>query len=532
MKRVSGLLLLIFVLPVFALEPVSLQLRWKHQFQFAGYYAALEKGYYAQAGLDVTLHENGPTSQKNAIARVMNGEVQFGVSNAGLVAAFAEGKPVVALASILQHSAAVWIVTDPEIQSLHDLAGKRLMALMPISESVEFVAPFLREGIDVDSLRWRNTSFSIHSLLEGETDALNAYLSNEPFLMREMGVPFYTISPRTYGIDFYSDVLFTHRDYLREYPQRVERFRQASLEGWRYAMMHPEEIIQLIHEKYSPEKSLAHLRYEANVLRELIVPDLVEIGHMNAGRWENIARTFVDLGVIEPGFDLEGFIYTGKEGLASIQSVGIALLMALPALVLGGSLLHYYRLTRHLKIEIAQRRKAEARLKTLVNTDHLTGLCNRRNFYLQSAREHARFLRYRQSYALLVIDVDWFKQINDVHGHLCGDQVLMEIALRLQREARNTDCLARLGGEEFVFLMPNTDLSGAMQIAERIRLGIADTPFELDASTAIEVTISIGVAICTAQDAVFEAVLNRADQALYTAKGSGRNRVVSNPASV
>jgi two-component system cell cycle response regulator len=133
--------------------------------------------------------------------------------------------------------------------------------------------------------------------------------------------------------------------------------------------------------------------------------------------------------------------------------------------------------------------------------------------------------------AVLVLDIDYFKSINDTHGHDCGDDVLREFALRIRKCIRNIDLACRYGGEEFVMVMPETDRAVATMVAERLRRRIASEPFSIAQGTrSIEVTISIGIAAANGADDNAAAMLKRADQALYRAKRDGRNRVVPDAA--
>lgn len=199
------LMLWLFAAPVFALDKVTLQLKWVHQFQFAGYYMALEKGFYRDAGLDVQLRPNGyQGSFVSPVDAVLTGDANYGISNSGLIRDYAEGKPIVALAAILQHSAVTWLVLErPDIRNLHDLVGKRLMTVFPLSESIELLAPFESEGIRQEQLNLVPTGFDLRPLIKGEIDAYDAYVTNEPFQLEQLGIRYQLIDPRTYGIDFY-----------------------------------------------------------------------------------------------------------------------------------------------------------------------------------------------------------------------------------------------------------------------------------------------------------------------------------------
>ncbi|MFZ4808318.1 MAG: PleD family two-component system response regulator [Hyphomicrobiaceae bacterium] len=161
----------------------------------------------------------------------------------------------------------------------------------------------------------------------------------------------------------------------------------------------------------------------------------------------------------------------------------------------------------------------------LAATDGLTGLFNRRYMenHLRTLMQEAR--RQAAPLSLLIADIDLFKRVNDTYGHDAGDAVLKEFAMRLRRSTRANDLACRMGGEEFVMLMPNTPLARAYQVGERLRAGIAADPFEAG-SQKIRVTASVGVAGLEAGDDAPDRILKRADLALYAAKREGRNRVI------
>ena len=165
------------------------------------------------------------------------------------------------------------------------------------------------------------------------------------------------------------------------------------------------------------------------------------------------------------------------------------------------------------------------RLEVLAHIDSMTGLINRRRFFDIAGREWAMALRYGREIAVLMLDIDHFKNVNDTLGHAAGDEVIRHIAAICTDSKRATDVVARLGGEEFALLLPETDISGAMILAERIRIRVAANPLVLDGQ-AVAVTISIGVAERRTDSGGFEALLARSDRMLYAAKRAGRNRVL------
>jgi diguanylate cyclase (GGDEF)-like protein len=164
-----------------------------------------------------------------------------------------------------------------------------------------------------------------------------------------------------------------------------------------------------------------------------------------------------------------------------------------------------------------------SRLQHLSERDALTGLLNRRALAPLLQREALRLRRNDTAYALLMIDIDHFKAINDQHGHAVGDAALVKLSEVLRQSTREVDHIARLGGEEFCILLPNSDLEGAMRLAERVHAAVREACWD-DLERSI--TVSVGVAVAHTADETPQAVLERADQALYRAKDSGRDRVV------
>ncbi|MFV3126009.1 GGDEF domain-containing protein [Niveispirillum sp. KHB5.9] len=171
-------------------------------------------------------------------------------------------------------------------------------------------------------------------------------------------------------------------------------------------------------------------------------------------------------------------------------------------------------------------RHALAALERLAGMDPLTEVMNRRRFMEMAAAELARADRTGRPVAVAMLDLDHFKQINDRHGHLAGDEALKLVARQLAKQCRVSDLLARFGGEEFVLLLPETGLAGAMTMLERVRVAIAGSGFRHD-GRAISLTASIGLAVREDRPESLDRLLARADHALYEAKRGGRNRVVA-----
>lgn len=174
--------------------------------------------------------------------------------------------------------------------------------------------------------------------------------------------------------------------------------------------------------------------------------------------------------------------------------------------------------------DISQSKKTEEELLQLALIDPLTGACNRREFTTQTEREALRSHRYHHPLSMLMIDIDHFKKLNDTYGHAAGDKVLQRITTLCVNTLRNVDIFGRWGGEEFVALLPETDIEGASVIGERLRKIIADNLLVFN-EQKINFTVSIGISQFKDGETTIEGPASRADTAVYDAKKAGRNRI-------
>lgn len=288
------------------LQKVRLQLKWRHQFQFAGYYAAVEKGYFRDAGLEVDLIEGKPGI--TPFSELLSGNVEFAIESPAIITKSQHGIPIVVVAAIFQHSPTIILTrADSGLTSPKSLVGKRIK-ITPETDP-ESMTMLSREGVALESITAIPHDWDITSLIERNVDGQTAYITNEPYLMKKAGVEPAFIQPSDYGIDFYGDCIITLHHEVRTHHDRVKAFRRAVQQGWVYAMAHPEEIASLIIDKYSKDKSLEHLLFEAEAMSSLIRPELVEIGYMSRERWKHIADIFVQLGMMDADYDLSGFLY-------------------------------------------------------------------------------------------------------------------------------------------------------------------------------------------------------------------------------
>jgi diguanylate cyclase (GGDEF)-like protein/PAS domain S-box-containing protein len=361
-----------------SLDKVRLQLKWYHQFQFAGYYAALSQGFFADEGLDVEIIEGAP--DKSPERMVLENKAEFGVHDgADLTFQRLQGLPVVAVAAIFQHSPYV-IVSKQGLRHPSDLVGRKVLITQE-QGSAQILAMFRREGIKVNStldetpVRFAPHTWNVADLIEERADAMTAYLTEVPRFKRQHGFVPAVLNPLDYGIDFYGDTLFTSDAFLKAKPEVVERFRRASIKGWQFAMANTEamaDLIQTLDSIRQPKPDRQALLDEAQAMNNIVLPKLVEMGNMNDGRWEQMAKTYLELGMVNSIKNLDGFTYEvdfhRRDTQRQLRALGgIALGIALLA---GGSLIWVRLLrsqvllrTKELTDEIAQRKQIEYELR-------------------------------------------------------------------------------------------------------------------------------------------------------------------------
>ncbi|WP_244608175.1 ABC transporter substrate-binding protein [Bradyrhizobium algeriense] len=329
-----------------ALDAVSIQLKWKHQFQFAGYYQALEQGFYRDAGLDVTIREGGPDIDVSEA--VAGGKADFGVCSASVVRDWAAGRRLVVLAAIFQRSAAVILVPRrADISSVADLRGR---TLMDTPGSDEIAAMLKREGIDYQLMLRVPHEGDPRDLLTGRADAMVAYSTNEPFVLEQLGAPYRTFAPAASGIDFYGDSLCASEAEVKAHPDRVAAFTAASVKGWAYSLAHKEATVDLILWKYSAKKSREALLFEVEQTATLVGQDPGRIGEQDPARWRRIAAVYRQLGLLTDDTLPAALIWDGND--RNVWSWLIPLVLVLVGSAIAALL--GYRNHQRLRVTIAR----------------------------------------------------------------------------------------------------------------------------------------------------------------------------------
>ena len=637
----------LFTGPAHAATAVSLQLKWRHAFQFAGYYAAQQQGYYREAGLEVDIRPGTPDS--DPVQDVIEGRADFGIGTSGLVQSRAAGLPVQVLGVVLQHSPQV-LLTHAD-KPLHLLREQGNPPTMLEASAGELLAYLAGENIAPKTLRLLPHSGDVRDLASGKVAIMSGYASYEPFQLNQLGVPFHIYTPRRAGIDFYGDNLFASEVLTRSRPALAHAFWDASVRGWRYALAHREEVIDLILRDYAPDLSRAFLEFEAEQIIQLMQPDLVEVGYMTQERWQQIAATYARLGLVPPGFDVQPLLFQSAKDRQLQQArnaltrtlVGAAMLVLLGIVVI----IYIYRTNQRLRStqtrlrlsesryrmlteemqdviwtvdvetlhfsyvspsvqpllgysaeevlqnglpgareaierivqpglprfkagditsrghetitlelrhkdghtlwaevvchlmhnpenqrielqgitrDITERKRQQERIAQMAQHDALTGLANRSLFseHFQQARALAE--RDQHPMALIYMDLDKFKPVNDTCGHLVGDRLLCAVGTRINACVRGSDIVARIGGDEFLILLSRVrDASSAMRVAQKIHLALKQ-PFEIGGHR-LEISSSQGIALYPEHGRTEAELTKCADAAMYQAKNRGRNQV-------
>lgn len=351
---------------------ISLQLRWDHQFQFAGYYAADWMGYYEEENLDVELRSAvvGNTIL-SATREVSEGRANFGIGSADILLALDRGDPLVIISSIFQQSAAAYFALEStQFTSLRDFQYLKVARTKDDLIDIEFQAALLSEGIDPGLIDWKPHESGIDHLVSGRVDVVPGYSISLPYSLEQAGHRSRAITPGHYGINFYGDSLFTSARYLRLNRPTVDAFIRASERGWIYAMEHPEEIADRIAAELPRtaymKDARSFNRFQATGVRKLMDYPLIEPGHINPYRWQMMFDLLLRLGLVKNVKAVDDFVYQPAAYDARILKRQIVIASSIAATVLFFgivSLLWIILLRRKVALRTEEMRQATSRLE-------------------------------------------------------------------------------------------------------------------------------------------------------------------------
>jgi NitT/TauT family transport system substrate-binding protein len=289
-------------------DQVSLQLKWVHQAQFAGYYVAQEQGYYAEENVEVTLLEGGP--EVGVVEEVLHGEADLGVySPEDLLIAQSQGEPLVSVAVVYQLNPMVFAFQeDSGINHPADLLGKTV-SVAPDGE-IQFQAMMENLDLDLGQVNFVPYSYQYEGFYAGEVDVTEAYATGGLIRMRNNGYQVDTIWPGDYGVQFYSDTLFSTEEYLENNEDVVVRFMRASLKGWRKAIEEPELAVDETM-VYAREADRAVQEAMLRASLPLIHTGEYPLGWMDRERWGAMQQILFDQGLLESRLPLDE-LYTNS----------------------------------------------------------------------------------------------------------------------------------------------------------------------------------------------------------------------------
>lgn len=291
------------------LRPVSVRLQWFHSAQFAAFYVAKEKGYYEQAGLDVTLHPGGPDF--NAISLVLSRSDDFGVWTADqLLSAASKGMPVQVLAAIYREDPNVLMVReDSDIVSPDDFVGKSITTVFGRSTEVVLRALLAHVGLEWNQVNVQPFPYNLQSFLNGSIDISAAFVYDHPYVARQHGANVRTIRPADYGIAFYSDVLFTRRALVESDPALIKAFVGATLRGLEYALdeNHHEQTLDHVmqYAQHTTREAQSYMLRESEPLIRAERPEMP--GYISEESLTSMNETLMKFGFIDKMVDLPSF---------------------------------------------------------------------------------------------------------------------------------------------------------------------------------------------------------------------------------
>ena len=291
------------------LDKVSLQLQWKHQFQFAGFYIAKEKGFYKDVGLDVDIKEF--YFNTDIIDDVHTGKATFGTNYPTVILEKSNGKDIVLLSAILQISPHVLVsLKSSGIKSIKDFKNKKMMIDDNAIFTTTINSMLKAHHISMDDIKKTKYTFNIDNLISGKVDISTAFVSNELYQLDKKGILYDIWDPKDYGFDFYDVILFTSTDEIENNPQRVANFRKVSLKGWKYAFDNIEETVDIIFEKYNTQnRTKEALIYEAKELKKLAYFNTKELGDIDKNKIQRIYDIYNLMGLIKNKIKFDKFIY-------------------------------------------------------------------------------------------------------------------------------------------------------------------------------------------------------------------------------
>ncbi|AXH08844.1 BvgS-like domain-containing signal transduction sensor histidine kinase (NMT1, PAS domains) [Malaciobacter halophilus] len=288
-------------------KKVSIQLNWKYQFEFAGYIAAIEKGFYKDVGFDVTLKEL--KKDTNVIEEVKNNKATFGIYDSSILSNYDKKKPIILLANYLKKSPLV-LITKQSIFSPKDLINKKIYMSEFEFENSSLSKLFRKFNIKKSDINLISSIDSLDSFILNEADAISAYITNQTYILDKQRVPYNLITPSNYEIDSFGGNLFASLKYVQENPEKIKEFIKATNKGWKYALDNKEELVDIIYEKYSKYKTKQALLYEANKIEKVMLLDVYKLGEIRKTIIEEELKSAKNRNIVDRSLSINDIVFS------------------------------------------------------------------------------------------------------------------------------------------------------------------------------------------------------------------------------
>jgi len=400
------------------LQDVNLQLRWEHQFQFAGYYAALWNGYYEDAGFNVNILSGIDNEGHVMLApkEVAEGRADFGVGAVDILFAIDEGQDLTIVSSIFQKSAvAYYMLESTTFNSVSDFSKLNVARRRNDLLDIELQAMLISEGLKPsgEAMLSEDTILSFEDLLSGRYDVIPEYLGKVKYQAQQSGHRVKMIRPVDFGIDFYGDSLFTSSEYAQNSPEDVEAFRKATIKGWEYALDNPQKIATKIIDQYYANSKDRYKTYSYNIFQaervnELTLYPIVQTGNINVFRWETMTETLKELNLITDAVNMNDHIFDYRKiqeesNAKKAKYYRISTVFMIAVLIIA-YIIYVTKKNTDLTDEIAYRKRSEEHIKrsneryqTLFNSSFLgITVTNRKGKILQVNDKWAEMTGYGQ----------------------------------------------------------------------------------------------------------------------------------------
>ena len=272
--------------------PLSVQINWNHQFQFAGFYAAIKQGYYQDAGLKVTIKDWRPGIR--VIDEVLSGRADIGVGYSSMIADYAKGAPIKLIMSSFQFSPMVLLSHKP-INDLTELDGKTVMHYrnLQILGLIDKASSVVKHPIiSVDS------SGNLEDFIDHKVDLYGAYATNEPFRLKQQKKDFFIVDPKSFGVQSYGDLVITSEAFSSRHSDDIQKFKVATIKGWEYAIHHQADMVDYLMQHYPVVKSREALLNEAMITTRYVKSGLVPIGQVEPAKLLATAAEAKEVGLI------------------------------------------------------------------------------------------------------------------------------------------------------------------------------------------------------------------------------------------